>query len=166
MLRSTTPPGVELFTPAQRRPRISAELKARLENAYQQNPKPTRQIKKQLAEKFQMTESNVHFWFQNRRSKRGKVLSDNVSTNKVKAKYNKAVESQDVPTAFQRRSFVPPSSSGMSSAFHRLPPISTIFVSNCSWPETHTSYIVPYFHHEPFGMEATYVQWCASRDIV
>ncbi|KAI8068671.1 hypothetical protein BC940DRAFT_298772 [Gongronella butleri] len=72
MLRSSTPPGIELKTEARRRPRINANLKARLEDEFILNPRPLKLEKKRIAKKLEMTESNVHFWFQNRRAKASK----------------------------------------------------------------------------------------------
>ncbi|ORZ01209.1 hypothetical protein BCR43DRAFT_512112 [Syncephalastrum racemosum] len=56
-------------TPARKRTRATAEQLAVLEDTFAVNVSPNSKLRKQLAERLQMSERSIQIWFQNRRAK-------------------------------------------------------------------------------------------------
>ncbi|ORZ19391.1 hypothetical protein BCR42DRAFT_449146 [Absidia repens] len=189
-LRTTPPPEIMLKTTAQRRARINPELKSKLEEEYKKNSKPNKSEKHRIAFAFDMTDDNVHFWFQNRRarasreSKKRKASSDHGDSGTAKrisshqtdhqASHDSQASSPSChPTAVQQKDFTTIPS--VIAPRPRLPSIVALFDSQggslnstsapLAHPPTYASLVSSYFHHPPYGIESSYLAWQVSQSL-
>ncbi|CAO3591863.1 unnamed protein product [Absidia cylindrospora] len=188
-LRTAPPPEITLNTTAQRRARINPELKSKLEEEYKKNSKPSKSEKHRIAFAFDMTDDNVHFWFQNRRarasreSKKRKESSDQGhpgatkrssfrQTSHLASHHSQASSSSCYPDTAHQKDFT--TSPSMIAPKPRLPSIVALFDSQGSsnsasaplaHPPTYASLISSYFHHPPYGIESSYVAWQISQSL-
>ncbi|KAI9259975.1 Homeodomain-like protein, partial [Helicostylum pulchrum] len=67
--------GDEMYygTPVRPRQRFSTEETSILERAFKETPRPSAEIKKDLAYQFGTVPSRIQIWFQNRRAKEKKI---------------------------------------------------------------------------------------------
>ncbi|KAI8333098.1 hypothetical protein BC941DRAFT_435090 [Chlamydoabsidia padenii] len=170
-LRTTPPPNIQLKTTAQRRARIKPDMKAKLELEYQKNHKPDKNEKHRMALAFDMTDDNVHFWFQNRRARASR---ESKSKSMRGAKHQDTLSHQG--TSESVTSLVSPTPPQAQSpclennAKPLLPHIFTLWddapstdTFDSMYSQSHTSFIPTYFYHSPFGIESSYLKWQSDK---
>uniref|UniRef100_A0A0M3ID72 Homeobox domain-containing protein n=1 Tax=Ascaris lumbricoides TaxID=6252 RepID=A0A0M3ID72_ASCLU len=126
------PKALDLHRPKRPRTTFSATQLAELEKEYEHNPYLIGEERANLAEKLNLTDTQVKVWFQNRRTKEKKRIcnstneiahqSQNVETYVSKTPTIEAIQSHDVYTSFFRAP-LPSSNLPSSDAF----PIPTPF---------------------------------------
>ncbi|SAL97535.1 hypothetical protein [Absidia glauca] len=176
-LRTTPPPNIELRTTAQRRARIKPDMKAKLELEYKKNPKPDKKEKHRMALAFDMTDDNVHFWFQNRRARASREskrrsahgketmwpqVSVTTPLEDEEPVVKSSVNPRETASSSKTQQVDKPCLPHIFTLWEGTYPSSSPFVS--MHDQIHTSFIPTYYHHSPFGIESSYLKWQQTEE--
>ncbi|KAI8098902.1 uncharacterized protein BX664DRAFT_309927 [Halteromyces radiatus] len=150
-LRTTPPPHLQLKTTAQRRSRIEPELKSKLEAEYENNPKPNKEEKHRIALLYNMTDENVHNWFQNRRARASRELKMKSSQGRhhvytsVSSSSSSSMHSTDIIPGTTNISTIVTATpiSTISDSLSSSTTVTTIPTSSSSSSSSNISYISP-----------------------